>query len=171
MSSGARDLRIGPVRLSVTTFIYGTILLQVALAIYDDDEVRPFTVGVAGEIALVIVGILAAVGLAHLLADIAQEHIARRHFPDPRTLRHLAASNAQYLYVAVLPIMILLAYIGAADDANDAIAAIEFIAIVSLFGWGALAGSRAGRWQAVAYGIAYAVLGIAIAALEVWITH
>lgn len=167
----AETLRIGPLRLSVATFIYGTILITVSLAVYENDEPGPMSFTDALEIISVVVGTLAAVALAHVLADTAHAHIGAGHFPHRAEFARIWRLNLQYLYVAVVPVVVTLICCAVRTPADTPVEVNQLVGVLSLVGWGMLAGSAVGRRSALLYGAAYGLLGVVIVVTEAALTH
>jgi len=164
-------LRVGALRLSVNTFIYGTILVTVSLAVYENEDPGPMTFGAVVEIMGVIAGTLAAVAMAHVLADTAHEHIRAKRFPSRGEFARICGHNAQYLYVAVVPLIVTLMCWAARTSAETPVTINQLVGVLSLVVWGMVAGAAAGRRYAVLYGAAYGVLGAIIVVVEAALTH
>lgn len=164
-------LRIGGLRLSVNTLIYGTILVTVSLSVYENEDPGPMSFESALEIISVVLGTLAAVALAHILADTAHAHIRAGRFPHRPEFARIWLLNMQYLYVAVVPTLIVLICLAARTPAETPVVINQVVGVLSLVGWGILAGSATGRRTALLYGLAYGILGAAIVVTEALLTH
>jgi hypothetical protein len=82
-------------------------------------------------------------------------------------------SNLQFLYVSLIPIILLSVAWLLGMDENNAVNMVLYVGIVSLAGWGAYGARQAGLrlWPCVLFGAAYACLGALVVLLEIFIRH
>lgn len=166
------ELHIGRLRMDPHRIIYSTILLMTAYAIYDEGD-TPFDS--RGYIALIGVSIapLFALAMAHAFSDALDMQIRNGRRLTGHDRRHLAASNLQYIYVAIPP-MLLIALLGLLHwDANDVLSAVQVLGLLSLGWWGWFAGAKAGvsigrrAW----FAFSYTLMGLIVIGVELLLTH
>jgi hypothetical protein len=168
------DLRL---RIWLFTFdahrvIYATIILMTSYAVYNEGAVE---IGPAAFVSIAAVSIapLFALSMAHAFSDALDLQIRNGRRLTGRDRRHLAATNLQYLYVAIPPLLLILALGFVGWEANDIIVLVQSLGVGSLFLWGLYAGRKAGvgRWRQVSFGISYGLMGIFIITVELVLTH
>lgn len=168
------DLQLHIWRLSLDPhrIIYSTILLMTAYAIYDEGT-KPFDQ--RGYISLfgLSIGPLFALAMAHAFSDALDLQIRNGRQLTGHDRRHIAATNMQYLYVAVPPLLVI-ALLGALQwDANDVLGIVQLLGLLSLGWWGWFAGMKAGvsvgrrAW----FAFSYTVMGMIVIAVELILTH
>jgi hypothetical protein len=152
--------------------IYATIILMTSYAVYNEGAVE---IGSAAFLAIMAVSIapLFALSMAHAFSDALDLQIRHGRRLSGKDRRHLAATNLQYLYVAIPPLLLILALGFVGWEANDIIVLVQSLGVASLFLWGMFAGRKAGvgRWRQVSFGISYGLMGIFIITVELVLTH
>ena len=111
--------------------------------------------------------------MAHAFSDALDLQIRYQRRLTGADRRHLAASNLQYLYVAIPPMLLIVALGLLQWDANDIIGLVQVMGLLSLGWWGYYAGrkakvSRLRRWT---FAINYALMGLIVILVELGLTH
>ena len=160
-------LSIDPVKV-----IYATIVLMTGLALYDEGT-DPLASDRFVEMVTVTVAPLFALAMAHAFSEALAMQIQRQHRLTGHERRHLLASNLEYLYVAIPPVLLMAGLTLLGWDANDAVGLVQLLAIVSLFVWGVYAGHKAGlgRLRRISFGIGYGFMGLFVLLVELALTH
>ena len=162
-------LRLGRVRLDVEPAVYGTVVLLTVLVVALEDGIGDF-----GDAALVVVGPLIATFAAHLFAAVLASVSAERRPPTAARLAVLTGHAAQYLLLAVVPLIVIavvaLTGLGGPDDAGTLVVDLGLAVLVVLGGVG---GWRAlHRWWAVVAGaVGAGVLGLVVLVLRLALEH
>jgi hypothetical protein len=173
--SGRERLKLvgwGRFTLDVEVAVYGTVVLLTVLAVAQDDGVDDFA-----EAVQLILGPLVATFAAHLFASVLAAVNEERAVPSGRRFRALTAHAAQYLLLAVPPLLVVLvvalAGIGGAEGPDEAITFVVDLGLVLLVALGGIGGWRAlQRWWAALLGaVAAAVVGLVVIILRVLIEH
>ena len=168
------DLQLHIWRLSLDPhrIIYATILLMTAYAIYDEGTLPLDRRGYLALFGLSI-GPLFALAMAHAFSDALDLQIRNGRRLSGHDRRHLLATNLQYMYVAIPPLLVI-AILGTLRwDANDVLGVVQLLGLLSLGWWGWFAGMKAGvsigrrAWFAVSY----TVMGMIVIAVELILTH
>jgi hypothetical protein len=163
---------IGRLRMDPHRIIYSTILLMTAYAIYDEGD-TPFDG--QGYIALIGVSIapLFALAMAHVFSDALDMQIRNGRRLTGHDRRHLLATNLQYVYVAIPPMMVIAVLGLLAWDANDVLGVVQLMGVLSLGWWGWFAGRKAGvsRARRAWFAFSYAVMGLVVIGVELILTH
>ena len=156
----------GRVRLDLEIGVEGTTVLMTVLVVALDDCIEDF-VG-AGQI---ILGSMVATFAARLFAAVLARR-ARQDVPPPTRaeLRHLRRHAAQYLLLAVVPLLVVI--VGGVTglyDPEGAVDAVIWLGLAFLVVLGAIGGWRARRSVlAVLVGaLAAGVLGLVVLVLRV----
>ena len=168
------DLQLHVWRLSLDPhrIIYATILLMTAYAIYDEGTLP---LDRRGYIALfgLSIGPLFALAMAHAFSDALDLQIRNGRRLSGHDRRHLLATNLQYLYIAIPP-LVLIAVLGTLRwDANDVLGLVQLVGLLSLGWWGWFAGMKAGVGMArrAWFAVSYTVMGMIVIAVELVLTH
>ena len=162
-------LRLGRFRLDVEPAVYGTVVLLTVLVVALEDGIDDF-----GDAVLVVLGPLIATFAAHLFASVLASVSAERRPPTAARLAVLTAHAAQYLVLAVAPLIVIgvvaLTGLGGPDDAGTLVVDLGLAALVVLGGVG---GWRAlHRWWAAAAGaVGAGVLGVVVLLLRLVLEH
>lgn len=168
------DLQLHVWRLSLDPhrIIYSTILLMTAYAIYDEGTLP---LDRRGYIALfgLSIGPLFALAMAHAFSDALDLQIRNGRRLSGHDRRHLLATNLQYLYVAVPPLIVIAALGTLRWDANDVLGIVQILGLLSLGWWGWYAGMKAGVTIArrAWFAVSYTVMGMVVIAVELVLTH
>lgn len=168
----ALRLRLAFLDLDPHRIVYATIILLVALSLYDEgDEV------LADGPFFILLGIsfapLFALAMAHAFSDALDLQIRHRRRLTRYDRRHLLAVNLQYLYVGV-PVTLLLGLLTLLGwHAEDAVGLTLVLGILSLVAWGVLAAAAAHLpvWRQITFGLAYGVMGTLVLVVELVLTH
>jgi len=144
------------IRFDAHRLIYATIIMLVALAIYDD-EVQSFSGTRFVDLFIVVVLPLLALSFAHAFSDALDIQIKTRH--------RLTAHDRR------LAIGILYELTG--GEAGQASEWGQALGVLSLFWWGAFAAraSGLGGWVQVRFAIVYGLLGFGIVMVELAFIH
>ncbi|MEJ2871069.1 hypothetical protein WCD74_25115 [Actinomycetospora sp. OC33-EN08] len=165
-------VRWGRFALDVEPAVYGTVVLMTVLAVALDDGVEDFA-----EVVQVTLGPLVATFAAHLFASVLAAINADRSPPSGRRLLALTAHAAQYLLLAIGPLLVVA--IVALTGFHGAQGPEESVNIIIDLGWvvlvalGGVGGWRAvHRWWAVVLGAvgAFAV-GFVVVILRIVLEH
>ncbi|HET9143937.1 hypothetical protein [Actinophytocola sp.] len=120
--------------------IYGTVVLMSVLAVYTGWEGHPNFLGVALVITLPTLALM----LAHLFAGSMTRHMAVERPLTWPEWRQLLRDDAEFLLVAVPPLVALAIGWLSPLDAFGSIQVILGLGTLMLAGWGLYAGFRAG---------------------------
>ncbi len=172
--AGPADLMMhfGPLWFDAHRVIYATIILLSAYALYDEGT-DPFGTVALVEMVAVTISPLFALAMAHAFSDAIDLQIRNGRRLNRHDRRHLAAVNAQYLYVAVPPTAIIALLSLLRWDANTIIEIVQLIGLGTLAFWGAYAArvARLGRWTQVRFAASYLVMGALVIIVELILTH
>ena len=168
------DIQLHVWRLSMDPhrIIYATVLLMTAYAIYDEGT-NPFTQKTYIALFGLSIGPLFALTMAHAFSDALDLQIRNGRRLTGHDRRHLLATNLQYMYIAIPPLL-LIAVLGALQwDANDVLGLVQLIGLLSLGWWGWFAGMKAGVSQGrrAWFAVSYTLMGAIVIAVELLLTH
>lgn len=171
-ADGHTLIRIFGIRFDAHRLIYATIILLVALAIYDD-EIQSFSGTRFVDLAIVVVLPLLALSMAHAFSDALDIQIKTRRRLTAHDRRRLLGAGLQYLSVGVPVLLIGLIYELTGGEAGQASEWGQVLGVLSLFGWGAFAARAAGlgAWVQVRFAIVYGLLGVGIIIVELAFVH
>jgi hypothetical protein len=160
------------IRFDAHRLIYATIIMLVALAIYDD-EVQSFSGTRFIDLFIVVVLPLLALSFAHAFSDALDIQIKTRHRLTAHDRRHLLAAGLQYLSVGIPVLAIGILYELTGGEAGQASEWGQALGVLSLFWWGAFAAraSGLGGWVQVRFAIVYGLLGFGIVMVELAFIH
>ena len=165
-------LQVGPLWIEPRVVIYATIIQMTAYAIYDpiDSDV---TLGRFAELFWIAVVPMFALAIAHGFSEVLDLQIRLRRRMSWGDLRVILHSNVQFLYVSLIPIILLLFCCLIAVNEESAVSFILYLGVISLAGWGGYGARRSGlkRWQWLLFGAAYACLGAIVVLLEILVRH
>jgi hypothetical protein len=164
--------RFGPVNVDPHRVIYATILLMTTYAIYDEGT-DPLKGGPLIEIVGLSLAPLFALAMAHAFSDALDLQIRNGRRLTRMDRLHVFGTNMQYLYVAIPPTIVMLLMAPFALNANEVIAVVQFLGLLSLGWWGYYAGRKAGvsrlrRWS---FAINYSLMGLVVIVVELVLTH
>lgn len=159
----------GRLRLDIELCVYGTVVLMTVLVVALDDGVGDFV-----DAVQVVVGPLIATFAAHLFAGVLAQMNASHVMPSGAEVRHLAAQEAQFLMLGIVPVAILV--FGAVTDlytADQAVGAMLWLGLVFLVILGGLGGYRTSRswWVTLLVALAAGLLGVFVLLLRVVLEH
>ena len=164
--------RVGRITMDPHRIIYSTILLMTAYAIYDEGT-DPLRAGPIIEIVGLSIAPVFALAMAHAFSDALDMQIRNGRRLTRSDRLHLFGTNMQYLYVAIPPTLLIMVLAFFGLNANDIIAIVQVVGLISLGWWGYYAGRKAGvtrlrRWS---FAVNYALLGLLVIVVELIITH
>jgi len=162
-------VRWGPLRLDVEPGVYGTVVLMTVLVVALDDGIADFA-----EAAQVVLGPLLATAAAHLFAAALARASSRSGAPTGADIRYLAADAAQFLVLAVVPLLVVaVGAVGGLYTPEDAVDLILWLGFAFLVVIGGVGGRRATRsvWGALAGALAAGVLGLFVLILRLVLEH
>jgi hypothetical protein len=164
--------RVGRISMDPHRIIYATILLMTAYAIYDEGT-TPIQTGPYFELLGLSIAPLFALAMAHAFSDALDLQIRNQRRLTGSDRRHLVASNLQYLYVAIPPMVLITVLALLAWDANDILGLVQLLGLVSLGWWGYFAGRKAGvgRFRRWTFAINYSLMGLVVILVELILTH
>ncbi len=152
--------------------IYGTIMLMVAYALYNEGT-DPLGKGPLIELMAISFAPLFALAMAHGFSEALDFQIRHgRRLVRADRLR-LLAENATFLLIAIPPIIVMAALAMLGWHANDIVALVQVLGLLSLSFWGAYAARKSGlgRGRQVSFAISYGVMGLFVILVELGITH
>jgi hypothetical protein len=165
-------LQIGPLWIEPRVVVYATIIQMTAYAIYDPVE---SAVTLDGFIQLFWIAVVPmfALAIAHGFSEVLDLQIRIRRSIKGHDLRVILHSNVQFLYVSLIPIILLIICWLIDVSEKSAVKFILYLGIISLAGWGGFGARRSGlkTWQWLLFGAAYACLGAIVVLLEILIRH
>lgn len=166
------EFRVGRLSMDPHRIIYATILLMTAYAIYDEGT-KPLQSGSYLELLGLSIAPLFALAMAHAFSDALDLQIRNQRPLTGHDRRHLAATNLQYLYVAIPPMLLITALGLLKWDANDILEIVQLLGLVSLGWWGYYAGGQIGRGRRRRWLFAfnYALMGLVVITVELILTH
>lgn len=165
MAHEADEIRVAGFAVSIERLVYATVVLMSVLVVYDGwADLTTF----AGT-AMVIVGPILAITLAHLFAGVLQS-IAELH----RTLtpaewgRHIR-DQVQVLAAAVPPLVVTGIGWVSPLDARSTIAVLLWTGVLTLMVLSGISGHQAGLrgWRLGASALAGGVVGLVVIAMQV----
>ncbi|NQW73011.1 MAG: hypothetical protein HQ453_09790 [Actinobacteria bacterium] len=114
-----------------------------------------------------------ALAVAHAFSEVLDLQIRLRRRMNWADVVVILHSNLQFLYVSLIPIILLSIAWLLGIGANSAVNIILYFGLVSLAGWGAYGARQAGlrAWPCALFGAAYACLGALVVLLEIFIRH
>lgn len=165
-------VRWGRFALDVEIAVAGTVVLLTVLTVAQDDGVGDFT-----QACQLVLGPLVATFAAHLFAAVLAAINQDRTPPSARRLGALTVHAAQYLLLAVPPLLVvgIVAVTGfrGREGPDEAITLVVDLGLVLLVALGGIGGWRAlPRWWAALLGATAAfVLTIIVVVLRVILEH
>jgi hypothetical protein len=166
-----RILHLGPIRIEPRIIVYATIIQLTTFALID-------TRNIEGRISwenlfLVSLGPMLALALAHTFSEILDYHIRAGDRVSLATVRELATTNLQFLYVGVIPLIVAVILLPTDETMTMAVNLIFLIGVISLFGWGFVAARLAGRTfgRQLLFGIGYGIVGCIVVGMELILHH
>lgn len=171
-SDGHARIHLLGLRLDPHRLIYATLIMMVALAVFDEDS-DPFTGSTVGDVFVVVIMPLAALSLAHGFSDAIDIQIRTRHRLTRADRRHILGTSFQYVLVGVPVLVMAVGFYLIGADVEYATNIGEILGQISLFFWGAFAARSAGlgRWAQLRFALVYSFLGSLIILVELLIAH
>lgn len=174
LSLGAAALRPNP-----RILVYGTLIQLVALVIAGDSVTTKLADNQRMDLAtwwdftMVAVFPLVAVALAHAFSEALDLQVREHRQLTWHDRGDIALANVQFLYVALIPSVLLLPALAQRWSVTDALDLLLACGVLSLFGWGILVARMAGLkiLRQLWYGLSYLVLGLGLVALEIFAMH
>lgn len=171
---GAAVLRPNP-----RILVYGTLIQLVALVLAGDsamvdaatDQRMNFIAW--WDFTLVSVFPLVAVAVAHSFSEALDLQLREHRKLNWHDRVEIALANVQFLYIAIIPSLLLLLPLAQRWPVTDALDLLYACGVLSLFGWGILVARMAGLkvLRQLWYGLCYLVLGLGVVALEIFAMH
>lgn len=165
-------LHVGPVRVDPRSAIYATIIMITALTVFDEGT-GDMDWYMFRRVTGVLVAPLFALAMAHAFSEALDLQIRFHRRLTRHDRRHVFIVNMQYLYPCIGPVLFALVatlFGWGVDFTTWVILIAQFI---SLFFWGFYAGRRArlpiGRQ--LVFGSGYALLGLLVIVVELFLTH
>lgn len=168
------DLRVhlGRFWMDPHKVIYGTIMLMVAYALFDEGK-NPFNRASLFELIGLSIAPLFALAMAHAFSEALDFQISHARRLTWHDRRRLFLENAKYLLIAVPPVVVMIVLALMRMDANDIIGIVQILGLLSLSFWGAYAARTAGlsRGRQFTYAVSYGFMGLIVIGVELAITH
>ncbi len=159
----------GRVQLDLEQAVYGTVVVMTVLVVALANGVDSFSTA-----AQVIAGPLIATFVARLFASTLASVNSHGALPGRAEFGHLAEHAAQYLMIALGPLLVLtVEALSGLTTAEDAVVHLLYLGLLLLVGIGGVGGWRAGKrwWWAVLGAIAAAALGVVVLVLRLVLEH
>ncbi len=165
-------LRLWFVTVDPHIIIYSTIILMTTFALFDEGT-SPLPEGPWVALIGLAIAPLFALGMAHAFSEALDLQIRSGRRLTWHDRRALMRTNAQYLYVAVPPILLLGVLFLLDWNANVAVDLVLTLGLVSLFFWGVFAGRKAGLSlpRQLMFGVNYSLMGLLVVVVELLLTH
>lgn len=165
----APAVRLGPLRLDAETAVYETVLLMTVLVVALDDGIEDFV-----QAGLIVVGPLVATFAAHVFAGVLARAGLPADSPDRAGTRRIVGHAAQCLWLAVVPMVIVV--VGAATALYTPEVAVDIViwlGLAFLVVIGGVGGFRARRtvWAALGGALAAGVVGLVVLVLRLVLEH
>jgi hypothetical protein len=165
-------LRIGRIWVDPRAAIYATIIMITALTVFDEGT-GDMTWNSFKRTTAVIIAPLFALAMAHAFSEALDLQIRFHRRLNKHDRRHVFIVNMQYLYPCIGPVIFALIATIFSWDAGFTTWVILIALFISLFWWGFYAGRRArlplGRQ--LVFGCGYALLGLLVLVVELFLTH
>mgnify|MGYP006278479879 CR=1 FL=1 len=174
LNVGAAALRPNP-----RILVYGTLIQLVALVLASDSLANEVTgdqrmnITAWWDFTVIAVFPLVAVAVAHAFSEALDLQVREHRRLTWHDRFEIALANVQFLYVAVIPSLLLLLPLATRWPVTDALDLLLACGVLSLFGWGILVArvSELNIWRQLWYGMCYLVLGLGVVALEIFAMH
>jgi len=166
------QVRLGRLWMDPHQIIYGTIMLMVAYALYNEGS-DPLGRGPLLELIAVSFAPLIALAMAHGFSEALDFQIRHSRRLGRYDRWRLVRENAKYLLIAIPPIILMTLLTILGWHANSIIELIQVLGLLSLAFWGAFAARKAnlGRGRQFTFALGYGVMGALVIAIELLITH
>jgi hypothetical protein len=165
-------LQLGRFAMDPHQIIYGTIMLMVAYALYDEGT-DPLGTGPLIELIAISFAPLFALAMAHGFSEALDFQIRHGRTLSWGDRRRLVVENSKYLLIAIPPIIIMTVLTMFSWHANDIIGLVQLLGLLSLSFWGAYAARKAGlgKGRQFVFAINYGLMGLFVILVELLITH
>jgi len=165
-------LKLGRFTLDPHQIIYGTIMLMVAYALYDEGT-SPLARGTLLELIGVSFAPLFALAMAHAFSESLDFQIRNGRRLTGADRRRVFGENIKYLLIAIPPIIMMSILTLVQWDANDIISIVQVLGLLSLSFWGAFAARTAGLGvgRQITFALSYGFMGLVVIIIELAITH
>jgi hypothetical protein len=165
-------IRLGRFAMDPHQIIYGTIMLMVAYALYDEGT-DPLGRGPLLELIAVSFAPLIALAMAHGFSEALDFQIRHSRRLRQSDRWRLTRENAKYLLIAIPPIILMTILTMLGWDANVIIEVLQVLGLLSLSFWGVYAARKAGlgRGRQFTFALGYGFMGALVIAIELLITH
>jgi len=165
-------VRLGRFWMDPHQIIYGTIMLMVAYALYNEGS-DPLGRGPLIELIAVSFAPLIALAMAHGFSEALDLQIRHGRRLSRSDRWQLIRENAKYLLIAIPPIILMTILTIFSWPANVIIELLQFLGLLSLAFWGAYAARKAGlrRARQFTFALGYGVMGALVIGIELLITH
>ena len=165
-------LQVGSLWIEPRVVIYATLIQMTAYALFD---VPDMPIAFDGFTVLLWVAVVPmfALAVAHAFSEVLDLQIRLRRRMGWGDVLVILHSNVQFLYVSLIPIILLcLAWLIGLSQ-KDAVNIVLYLGVISLAGWGGYGARQAGlrACPCVVFGAAYACLGALVVLLEIFIRH
>lgn len=176
---GRLDYGAAALRPNPRILVYGTLIQLVALVLASDsvavdvaDDQRMNLVA-WWDFTLISVFPLVAVAVAHSFSEALDLQLREHRQLNWHDRLEIALANVQFLYIAIIPSLLLLLPLAQRWPVTDALDLLLACGVLSLFGWGILVARMAGLTvlRQLWYGLCYLVLGLGVVALEIFAMH
>ncbi|HBF26801.1 MAG: hypothetical protein VX748_05355 [Actinomycetota bacterium] len=166
------QLYVGKVAFDPHRLIYATIILMVALAVYNQ-EAESWSGTPFMDLVVVVFAPLLALSLAHAFSDALDVQIRTGKRLSAKERRHLLGIAVQYVAVGVPVVALGLVWLTVQQDPRAVVRVAEALGVASLFFWGAFAARRSGlpRGRQWLWATIYGLLGVGIILIELAFTH
>lgn len=171
-TDGHSHIRVFGLRLDPHRLIYATIIMLVALAIFDD-TVDPFTGSSVADVFVVVLLPLLALSLAHGFSDALDIQIRSRRRLTRADRLHVLSTSVQYLLVGIPVLVLAVVFALTGIDVHLASDFGQALGIISLLLWGGYAARSAGLtvWAQVRFALIYGFIGLMIVIVELLFAH
>lgn len=166
------SLRLGRFAMDPHKIIYGTIMLMVAYALYDEGD-GPLSKGPMLELMGLSFAPLFALAMAHGFSEALDFQIRHGRRLTGSDRRHLFTENVKYLLIAIPPIIVMGVLTFFQWNAHDIVNVVQVLGLLSLSFWGAYAARKAGLGlsRQITFAISYGFMGLFVIVVELLITH
>ena len=165
-------VRLGRFWMDPHQIIYGTIMLMVGYALYDEGS-DPLGRGSLVELIAVSFAPLIALAMAHGFSEALDFQIRHGRRLTGSDRRHLFTENVKYLLIAIPPIIVMGVLTFFQWNAHDIVNVVQVLGLLSLSFWGAYAARKAGLGlsRQITFAISYGFMGLFVIVVELLITH
>jgi len=165
-------VRLGPLWIEPRVVIYATLIQMTAYALFDVPDL-PIALDGFNVLFWVAIVPMFALAVAHAFSEVLDHQIGIRRRMSWADVLVILHSNVQFLYVSLIPVMLLSLGWLLGVSQNTAVNTVLYLGVISLAGWGGYGARQAGLrpWACMLFGAAYACLGALVVLLEIFIRH